>query len=100
MLGEIGTPKSRYEPILNLSELGQTFDIFEEKRSGNFENHIFTSIPTFKEAQVATADALIKSLPQNANVLDIGGTEGGFINTIAEVRPRCDWLYCRSKCRC
>lgn len=87
MLGEIGTPKSRYEPILNLSELGQTFDIFEEKRSGNFENHIFTSIPTFKEAQVATADALIKSLPQNANVLDIGGTEGGFINTIAEVRP-------------
>ena len=56
-------------------------------RSGNFENHIFTSIPTFKEAQVATADALIKSLPKNANVLDIGGTEGGFINTIAEVRP-------------
>jgi hypothetical protein len=87
MLGEIGTPKSTYQPIVDLSEIGQTFNIFEEKRSGNFENHIFTSIPTFKEAQVATADALIKSLPKNANVLDIGGTEGGFINTIAEVRP-------------
>jgi hypothetical protein len=87
MLGEIGTPKSTYQPIVDLSELGQTFNIFEEKRSGNFENHIFTSIPTFKEAQVATADALIKSLPKNANILDIGGTEGGFINTIAEVRP-------------
>lgn len=87
MLGEIGTPKSTYQPIVDLSEIGQTFNIFEEKRSGNFENHIFTSIPTFKEAQVATADALSKSLPKNANVLDIGGTEGGFINTIAEVRP-------------
>jgi len=82
-----GKPKSLYENILNITNLGQTNAIFDTKRIGNFENHIFTSIPTFKEAQIATADAVAKSLPENASVLDIGGTEGGFINTVAELRP-------------
>jgi uncharacterized protein YutD len=30
---------------------------------------------------------LIKTLPQNGSILDLGGTEGGFINTITEERP-------------
>jgi len=84
---EIAPPKKKYEPILDVSDIGNTFDVFQEKRTGDFENHIFTSIPTFQEAQVATADALIKTLPQNGSILDLGGTEGGFINTIAEQRP-------------
>jgi hypothetical protein len=84
---EIAPPKKSYEPILDVSDIGNTFDVFQEKRTGDFENHIFTSIPTFQEAQVATADALIKTLPQNGSILDLGGTEGGFINTITEERP-------------
>ena len=84
---EIAPPKKKYEPILDVSDIGNTFDVFQEKRTGDFENHIFTSIPTFQEAQVATADALIKTLPQNGSILDLGGTEGGFINTITEERP-------------
>ena len=84
---EIAPPKKKYEPILDVSDIGNTFDVFQEKRTGDFENHIFTSIPTFQEAQIATADALIKTLPKNGSILDLGGTEGGFINTIAEQRP-------------
>ena len=84
---EIAPPKKKYEPILDVSDIGNTFDVFQEKRTGDFENHIFTSIPTFQEAQVATADALIKTLPKNGSILDLGGTEGGFINTITEERP-------------
>ena len=84
---EIAPPNKKYEPILDVSDIGNTFDVFQEKRTGDFENHIFTSIPTFQEAQVATADALIKTLPQNGSILDLGGTEGGFINTITEERP-------------
>lgn len=84
---QTGEPKSIYQNILDIVSLGKTNDIFDTKRIGNFENHIFTSIPTFKETQIATADAVAKSLPKNANILDIGGTEGGFVNTIAELRP-------------
>ena len=84
---QTGEPKSLYKNILDISSIGQTSDIFDTKRIGNFENHIFTSIPTFKEAQIATADAVAKSLPENASILDIGGTEGGFVNTVAELRP-------------
>jgi hypothetical protein len=84
---QTGEPKSLYKNVLDISSIGQTSDIFDTKRIGNFENHIFTSIPTFKEAQIVTADAVAKSLPKNASILDIGGTEGGFVNTVAELRP-------------
>jgi hypothetical protein len=84
---QTGEPKSLYKNVLDISSIGQTSDIFDTKRIGNFENHIFTSIPTFKEAQIVTADAVAKSLPENASILDIGGTEGGFVNTVAELRP-------------
>ena len=84
---QTGEPKSLYKNVLDISSIGQTSGIFDTKRIGNFENHIFTSIPTFKEAQIVTADAVAKSLPKNASILDIGGTEGGFVNTVAELRP-------------
>ena len=38
---QTGEPKSLYKNVLNISSIGQTSDIFDTKRIGNFENHIF-----------------------------------------------------------
>lgn len=85
--GELYVPKKSYDQLLDTSDAMEATKIFDEKRTGNFENHIFTSIPTFKEAQIATADAIAKTLPKGGTIIDIGGTEGGFVNTIAELNP-------------
>jgi hypothetical protein len=85
--GELYVPKKSYDQLLDISDAMEATKIFDEKRTGNFENHIFTSIPTFKEAQIATADAIAKTLPKGGTIIDIGGTEGGFVNTIAELNP-------------
>ena len=57
-----------------------------KQKTKNFSNHINTRIPTFKETQIATPDAVSKTLPSNAKIIDIGSTEGGFINTIGALR--------------
>ena len=85
--GELYVPKKQYEDLVDTSQANEATQIWNEKRNGNFENHIFTSIPTFKEAQIVTADAIAKTLPKGGTIIDIGGTEGGFINTIAELNP-------------
>ena len=85
--GELYVPKKQYEDLVDTSQANEATQIWNEKRTGNFENHIFTSIPTFKEAQIVTADAIAKTLPKGGTIIDIGGTEGGFINTIAELNP-------------
>ena len=78
--------------MVDTSDAMESTKIFDEKRTGNFENHIFTSIPTFKEAQIATADAIAKTLPNGGTIIDIGGTEGGFVNTIAELNPNIEGI--------
>ena len=85
--GELYVPKKDYEQFVDTSDALEATEIFNEKRTGNFENHIYTSIPVFKEAQIATAEAISKTLPKGGTIIDIGGTEGGFINTIAELNP-------------
>jgi len=78
-------PLKSYENIVDTNNIKNVEDIYEQKTK-NFSNHINTSIPTFKETQIATADAVSKTLPPNAKVIDIGSTEGGFINTIGVLR--------------
>jgi hypothetical protein len=90
--GELYVPKKTYEQLLDTSDAMEATKIFDEKRTGNFENHIFTSIPTFKEAQIATAEAIAKTLPKDGTIIDIGGTEGGFVNTIAELNPNIEGI--------
>ena len=85
--GELYVPKENYKQLLDTSDALEATEIFDEKRIGNFENHIYTSIPVFKEAQIATAEAISKTLPKGGTIIDIGGTEGGFVNTIAELNP-------------
>lgn len=90
--GELYVPKKNYEQLLDTSDALEATEIFDEKRTGNFENHIYTSIPVFKEAQIATAEAVSKTLPKGGTIIDIGGTEGGFINTIAELNPNIEGI--------
>jgi len=90
--GELYVPKKSYDQLLDTSDAMEATKIFDEKRTGNFENHIFTSIPTFKEAQIATAEAIAKTLPKDGTIIDIGGTEGGFVNTIAELNPNIEGI--------
>lgn len=85
-------PKKDYEQLLDTSDALEATEIFDEKRTGNFENHIYTSIPAFKETQIATAEAISKTLPKGGTIIDIGGTEGGFINTIAELNPNIEGI--------
>ena len=77
---DVGKSTNEYSPYNN-----SVINILDSKTK-NFANHINTSIPTFKEAQIATIQAASAVLPKNAKILDIGPTEGGFMNTLGKVR--------------
>jgi len=58
---------------------------YMDSHKGPFDEHIATSIPTFRDIQVATAAAVAKVYTgQDARVLDIGGSEGGWVKAIAQ----------------
>jgi 2-polyprenyl-3-methyl-5-hydroxy-6-metoxy-1,4-benzoquinol methylase len=103
-------PSRPYEPIIEITndELLSFQKQYNNivKNGGNFNQHIFTSIPTFYEAQIVKGQALINLL-NNAfptrifsfeqglkdglfdfKLLDIGGTEGSWASTIASLEPR------------
>jgi SAM-dependent methyltransferase len=69
---------------LNTPELRRTVEV-RQSHAGNFDDHIQKSIPTFYEAQIGTATALAKSLPEGAVVLDIAASEGSYGKTITEL---------------
>jgi len=76
------TTKQKYEPVITLSdELG--FDAEYQSHLGNFDAHIATSIPGFREVQAAVGEALVKSYDADTDVLDIGASEGALIKTIS-----------------
>lgn len=52
--------------------------------SGNFDDHIKKSIPTFHEAQIGTISALSRSLPKGSKLLDLAASEGSYGKAIAE----------------
>jgi hypothetical protein len=78
-------PLKAYEPIIQFSntELDAAQDIYNKFviQGGDFNQHIFTSIPTFYETQIVKAVALNNMLQnfekqKKVTVLDIGATEG------------------------
>ncbi len=80
--GEFGKSNVPFEPVLDVA--AQAPFIGElAKHSGNFDEHISKSIPTFKETQVRVGDALIKSYPEGARVLDVGASEGSLMKTVS-----------------
>lgn len=57
-----------------------------DSKKGNFDEHIATSIPTFRETQVKKGAAIVAMLSgvENPVVYDLGGSEGSWIKTITE----------------
>jgi hypothetical protein len=94
-------PKSAYEQIIDLNnpDIYKWQDDYNKlvKEGGNFNQHIFTSIPTFYETQIIKGLALSNLLdkqpmPDNLlkgryQVLDIGGTEGTWAKALAKNNP-------------
>jgi hypothetical protein len=56
-----------------------------DSMKGEFDEHIAASIPTYREGQVEKASAIVKSFPEGATMIDIGGSEGGFSKAISKV---------------
>ena len=78
-------PLKAYEPIIQFenAQLDAAQDIYNKFviQGGDFNQHIFTSIPTFYETQIVKAVALNNMLQnfekqKKVTVLDIGATEG------------------------
>lgn len=91
-------PNKPYEQIIELNnpQLENAQDIYNKyvAQGGNFNPHYFTSIPTTYETQIVKAQALNNMLDKHDKVindtgtikiLDIGGTEGTWANTVAEI---------------
>jgi hypothetical protein len=73
--------KVPYTPTLDISE-NADFTAEYVKHRGNFDDHIATSIPGFREVQQAVGDAIVRSYPNGANLLDIAASEGAFNKAI------------------
>lgn len=58
-----------------------------EPKFGNFDTHIATSIPQYRETQVKKAAGIIAVLEgrEDARVFDIGGSEGNMVKTVTEL---------------
>ena len=100
-------PKTAYQQLIDLnnSNIYKFQDDYNKfiANGGNFNQHIFTSIPTFYEAQVvkmAALSFLINNNPlqvgefggpaQPYKILDIGGTEGAWAKALAKNNPLVD----------
>lgn len=77
--------ETTYTPAITLGAPEAAFQRAREKRTGNFDQHIQTSIPGFYEIQAAVGHAVVETLRgAPANVLDIGASEGALLKTIVD----------------
>ena len=92
-------PRKAYNPIIELNhpDLQSTIDIYNKNvlNGGDFNQHIFTSIPTFYETQIVKAKALenmlrnvIDPTAPDIRILDIGATEGVWAKTLTTEYPQ------------
>ena len=75
-----GTP---FEPKLKLDPIADFVRAYNQYR-GNFDDHIASSIPAFRELQTVVGAAITRTYPGGARMLDIGGSEGALAKTISE----------------
>ncbi len=93
-------PKTAYNQLIDLnnSQIYKFQDDYNKfiAEGGNFNQHIFTSIPTFYETQVVKMAALSYLINNNPDfghagptttILDIGGTEGAWAKALAKNNP-------------
>lgn len=77
-------PKAPWVPLMTYDKDQGAFKEQYDKFTGNFDQHIATSIPGFRDVQVKKGAAITKMLPNGGLVYDIGGSEGGFVKTITQ----------------
>lgn len=83
--GTFGKSARPFTPELQMGSDEQLQAIqVKNNHSGNFDDHIAKSIPTFYEAQIGTIQALSK-LPEGSSVLDIAASEGSWGKAISEL---------------
>ena len=82
--GTFGKSDKPFKPEMTMPTA--LFPVIEtkERHSGNFDDHIAKSIPTFYEAQIAVVDSLSK-MPAGSKVLDIAASEGSFGKAVTEL---------------
>jgi hypothetical protein len=79
-------PKKKWSPILVFSKAQEAVRKVYEKFNGNFDEHIATSIPAFRDVQIKVVSAINKMIGSTGGlVYDIGGSEGGFAKTITSL---------------
>ena len=69
-------PSQEYQYELDFSESRESFKDTYDKFRGNFDEHIATSIPTFRDTQIKKGNAIVETLGEGL-VIDLGGSEGG-----------------------
>lgn len=79
-----GAPSGKaFEPVLDISAIAPFVNEYNKHR-GNFDDHIGSSIPTFRELQTVVGDAIAKTF-DDADMLDIGASEGALIKAITKL---------------
>lgn len=78
-------PVKPYEAIMKFSPEQSAFNKVYSKFKGNFDEHIATSIPAFRDIQVKKGQAIVDMLPKGGLMIDIAGSEGGLNKAITEV---------------
>lgn len=79
-------PIKPWAPVVGFTKDQSRFKSIFDKYMGNFDMHIATSIPTFRETQVKVGNAITEmySGSDGALIYDLGGSEGGFVKAITE----------------
>lgn len=72
-------PKAPWKSILPLDEQSAFIEEYD-KHTGNFDAHIATSIPAFKDVQVRVGSAVAKTA--KGPVLDVGASEGSWLKAV------------------
>lgn len=94
--GAAHKPTRKYETFSdfqnrNMNHLKATARVFNSM-AGEFDEHIACSIPTFRECQLTKAWAISTAIPTNGSMLDIGGSEGTMLKTIATAAPDANFI--------
>lgn len=89
--GAAHKPSHKYETFSDFKEgdirhLKATARVFDSM-AGEFDEHIACSIPTFRECQLTKAWAIATAIPNGGSMLDIGGSEGTMLKTVATAAP-------------
>jgi hypothetical protein len=79
-------PSKAYSYDYKFNEKEENFKADYQPRLGDFDDHIATSIPTFRDIQVKKGTAITEMYKDTGAVMyDLGGSEGGFVKSITSV---------------